>query len=290
MAIIGVVIRPGIPEALELGTELVKWAQKNGHSVLSGDSDNRRISLGESVSLQELALKADPIVVLGGDGTLIGVARHVSDPSPVFIGVNFGNLGFLTELSPRQLFTALESFFSGGLQVGQRSMLEAQLSRPGVVEPIFRSQAVNDAVIQKSARARLFDMDLRVDGEDVMRLRADGLIMATTTGSTAYSLAAGGSIVDPELSAVLMTPICPHSLTGRPLVLSLDRNIVITTPSVADSVYLIIDGQHSVELQSGDRISISRASNRVKFAKSPSKSYFEILRTKLNWGIANRSE
>jgi NAD+ kinase len=169
-------------------------------------------------------------------------------------------------------------------------MLEAQLIRPGIREPIFVSQAVNDAVIQKSARARLFDMDLRVDGEDVMRLRADGLIMATPTGSTAYSLAAGGSIVDPELSVVLLTPICPHSLSSRPLVLSLDRNIIIATPSVEDSVYLIIDGQHSVELQAGDRISISRAKNRVKFAKSPSKSYFEILRTKLNWGIANRSE
>ncbi|NDC38743.1 MAG: NAD(+)/NADH kinase [Proteobacteria bacterium] len=290
MALIGVVIRPGIPEALALAKELVRWAQKNGHTVLSGDSDTRRVALGEGVSLQELASKADPIVVLGGDGTLIGVARHVADPSPVFIGVNFGNLGFLTEIAPRQLFTVLESFFSGGLQVGQRSMLEAQLSRPGVPEPIFRSQAVNDAVIQKSARARLFDMDLRVDGEDVIRLRADGLIMATPTGSTAYSLAAGGSIVDPELSAVLITPICPHSLTGRPLVLSLERNILITTPTVEDSVYLIIDGQHSIELKSGDRISIARAKNRVKFAKSPSKSYFEILRTKLNWGVANRSE
>lgn len=290
MAVIGVVIRAGIPEAVKLAEELSLWATQNGHTVLSGKSDGRSVALGHSVSLSELAAKSDPIVILGGDGSLIGVARHVTDPSPVFIGVNFGNLGFLTEVSPQELFQALADFFSGKLKVGERSMLQAKLYRDGNPQALFSSQAVNDAVIQKSARARLFDMDLVVDGEDVVRLRADGLIMATPTGSTAYSLAAGGSIVDPELPVVLMTPICPHSLTSRPLVLNLNRKIEIRTPSVENSVYLIIDGQSSIELKSGDMISITRAANRVKFAKSLSKSYFEILRTKLNWGIANRSE
>ena len=289
MAVIGVVIRPGIPAAIELGEQLVAWCKNNGHSILSGVAEGRGVALGNSVSFEELAEKADPIVVLGGDGTLIGLARHVQDPAPVFIGVNFGNLGFLTEIAPAELFPVLDGFFAGTLRVGERSMVEARVLREGESKPAYISQVMNDAVVQKGARSRLFDMDLAVDGEAVTRIRADGIIIATPTGSTAYSLAAGGSIVDPELPVVLVTPICPHSLTSRPLVLSLNRELSIATPSIDGNVFLIVDGQEAIDLQSGDKVVVKRAKNRVKFVKSPSKSYFEILRQKLNWGIGNQS-
>ncbi len=160
----------------------------------------------------------------------------------------------------------------------------------GAEKCVFSSQAVNDVVVQKGTQDRLMDIDFAVDNEDVMRLRADGLIISTPTGSTAYSLAAGGSIVHPLLSALLVTPICPHSLTSRPLVLSLDATLSLRLPQHDGHTLLSIDGQVSVPLHSGDRVKVSRAHNVVRFARSPSKSYFEILRRKLNWGVANKSE
>jgi len=289
MATIGLAIRGGIERAVSLGREIVAWAGPRGHKVLCETETAKLLELSEGgISAQELANKADPIVILGGDGTLIGVGRYVDKNSPTLLGVNFGNLGFLTEIAPEELFGTIESVLAGSAAIGSRSMLLAEVWRGE--EKIFSSQAVNDAVVQKGARARLLDLDIAVNGEEIMRLRCDGLIAATPTGSTAYSLAAGGSIVHPSLAVMLVTPICAHSLTSRPLILPLDANFSVSVPSYEGRVFLMIDGQDNVELRSGDVVKITKAKNIVKFVKSSRKSYFDILRTKLNWGIRNRAE
>lgn len=289
MARLGLIIRPGIDSALILAREVISWTEARGHEVVVERETARLLGLNKvGVASEELAKLANPIVSLGGDGTLIGVARYVQVNSPVMIGVNFGNLGFLTEIAPQELIGTLEDFFAGKVTYGERTMITTEVVRGGKV--IFASKAVNDTVVQKGSRDKLLGLDLFVDDEAVMRVRADGIIISTPTGSTAYSLAAGGSIVHPSLSAVLVTPICAHSLTIRPLVLPMEAVIEIQVPHYEGEVLVSIDGQVSTTLEPGDRVRVSPAANRVKFVRSPTKSYFEILRTKLNWGIGNKEE
>lgn len=288
MATVGIVLRPGIKAAVVLAQEVLKWAEKHGHDVRVEKAAAKLLGAPKlAVTAEELAHCADPIVSLGGDGTLIGVARYVGTPSPVLLGVNFGNLGFLTELAPRELIETLEAVFAGEAVCGERTMLLARVYRAG--ELVFSSQAVNDVVIQKGTRDRLPELDFSVNKEDVMRIRGDGVIVATPTGSTAYSLAAGGSIAYPRLGVFLVTPICPHSLTVRPLILPNDVTVRVSVPDYDGRLYVMIDGQVSFKFAAGDVIELCRAENTVKFVRSSSKSYFEILRTKLNWGIANSS-
>lgn len=288
MAHIGLVVRPGVEQALLLAQALITWVAQQGHQVSVEAEAARALGLAQpGLPADELVAQCDPVVTLGGDGTLIGVARYAGAGGPTFLGVNFGNLGFLTEVTPAELFDTLQHLLEGQVEYAERSMLHVAAYRGE--RRIFRSQAVNDAVVQKGARDRLLDLDLEVDGEAVMRLRADGLIVATPTGSTAYSLAAGGSIAYPTLEVVLVTPICPHSLTSRPLVLSSDASISVRVPPYDGKVFLVVDGQVSVELESGDVVKISRAAGTVRFVRSPQKNYFDILRAKLNWGLGNRA-
>lgn len=291
---IGVVIRPGVQSAALLGRELCSWIA-NHHLALAIDDSAAQalkgvgcLDLPSSLSHQELVRVADPIVTLGGDGTLIGIARHVTHTSPVILGIHFGNLGFLTETTPAELFAALERTLAGQAIVAERAMIRATVFRDG--SEVFSSQALNDAVVLKQATARLLDIDLAVNDEAIMRLRADGIICATPTGSTAYSLAAGGSIVHPSLEALLVTPICPHSLTVRPLVLSLHDKLSLRIPDYDGAVVLSVDGQVSLPLQPGDLIEVRESPQRIKIVQSHSRSHFEILRTKLNWGIANKPD
>ncbi len=287
MAKIGLVLRPGMPEIKKLGRELLDWANSNGHQVLLGLDAAKVLKMSGGCSPQELAAHTDLIVSLGGDGTLIGVARYVSEKSPLMVGVNFGTLGFLTEISPNELFHTLTEHFNGTGLAGERSLLRAEVYRGPKV--IFASQAVNDVVLQKGVREKLVELDIAVNDEAVMRLRGDGIIVSTPTGSTAYSLAAGGSIVYPLLSVILITPICPHSLNVRPLILPLEKLITLRIPPYDGKVFLIIDGQDSMQLAAGDEIRVCCSPNKVRFARSPKRSYFEILRGKLNWGLGNSS-
>jgi NAD+ kinase len=235
-----------------------------------------------------LVAVADPIITLGGDGTLIGVARDVQGPSPLFVGVNFGNLGFLTEVKPDEVFEVLQEVLDGKISCGERVLITTEIVRQG--EVVFASNAVNDVVVQKGSRARLPELDLSVNGEDIARIRGDGLIVATPTGSTAYSLAAGGSIAHPSLNVMLVTPICPHSLTNRPLILPGSAELAIELPPFDDEVFVVVDGQVSTELQSGDIVKVRKATQTVKFVLSRKHGYFDILRTKLNWGVPNRAD
>jgi len=289
MARIGLVIRPGIERAKLLAGDVVRWARENSHQCLLEHETALALGISERAYCHEdMAGLSDVIVALGGDGTILGVARFAKGRSPVLVGVNFGTLGFLAEIAPQELFATLEEVLSGHAVLASRAMLQAQVIRGG--GSIFTSQALNEVAILKGPRSRLLDIDFGVNGEDVMRLRADGLIIATPTGSTAYSLSAGGSIVYPSLEVVLVTPLCPHSLTMRPLIFKLEAELEASIPHYEGEVYINVDGQVSLPLTAGDRVRVVRSQNTVRFARSPHKSYFEILRRKLNWGIANKGE
>lgn len=282
---IGLVVRAHSPAAIALAKLVL---ERYGERVVLSQETAAELGRAQGVAEKELVRISDPIVTLGGDGTLIRLGRLCAvGSSPVMLGVNFGTLGFLTEIPPDALFPTLESVLSGNAEVGTRVILRARVFRGG--ESMFESQAVNEALVQKGSRDRLLDLDIRVDSEDVMRLRADGVIVATPTGSTAYSLAAGGAIVSPRLDAILLTPICPHSLTNRPLILPMSSVIEILVPPYDGEVFLSLDGQESVELYVGDCVRIERSECQVRFVRSPKESYFQILRTKLNWGIGNRT-
>lgn len=290
---IGLVIRPGVTAAVDLARNVLAWAEKRS-LVVRADEVTAKILGLVGVPPQQLATQADPIVILGGDGTMIGIARYVTRLSPLLVGVNFGTLGFLTELAPSELLPALDRLMDEPhtFETAERNMLYGEVFRvkDGREQCVFASQAVNDIVIQKGSQDPLVNLDLFVEAEAVARVRADGLIVATPTGSTAYSLAAGGSIVHPSVEAFLVTPICAHSLTSRPLVLSLESRLEIQVPKYEGQVFCMIDGQVSTCILPGDRIFIKRANNKLRLVRSPKRSYFEILRGKLNWGIANRAE
>jgi NAD+ kinase len=286
---IGLVIRPGSPKVASLAREVLGWCAQRSIPVEVDAQTAKTLKLSApGVSAKDLVERADPIITLGGDGTLIGVARHVRGKSPVFIGVNFGNLGFLTEVRPDELASVFEQALTGHVSCAERVLLTVQLERDGKV--VFESQAVNDVVVQKGARSRLPELDLSVNEQDVARIRADGIILATPTGSTAYSLAAGGSIAHPSLSIILVTPICPHSLTNRPIILPGSANIQVNLPRFEDEVLVTVDGQVSEQLRSGDVVRVSQARQTVRFVLSKEKGYFDILRTKLNWGRPNRPD
>jgi len=288
MTKIGLVLRTESEPARDLGRELQQWCKEQGCELLL--EQDSAVALGEpqsGIPAEELVRQADPVVTLGGDGTLIGVGRFSLKTPPVFLGVNFGTLGFLTEVRPDELFSVLDSVLKGEARIGKRVMLRALVQRAG--KEIFDSNAINEALVQKGSRDRLLDLDVEVEGEAVMRIRADGMIVATPTGSTAYSLAAGGSIAYPMLDIFLLTPICPHSLTARPLILPMDFKIALKIPDYSGEVFLSLDGAESCELVAGDTVVISRSECPVRFVRSPSQSYFQILTQKLNWGAVNKA-
>ena len=232
---------------------------------------------------EELAEKIDLLIVLGGDGTLLSATRALRGHKVPILAVNLGGLGFLTSVTREELYPVLE----------QRARRRPSDQRANdALPPKFSATmkrrssqiALNDAVINKAALARMLDFDVYVDGAQVGRYRADGLIVATPTGSTAYSLAAGGPVVHPQLDAFVITPICPHMLTNRPLVVPDTARVEIDIAAAEEPVYLTLDGQVGFQLEPRDRVAITKSSSRVAFVQSPLKSYFEVLKSKLRWG------
>lgn len=286
---IGLVIRSGNTKIIQRAKELLGWCAQRSITVYPEVQTAHLLEMGVRGSpAEELVKNSELIVTLGGDGTLIGVARYVHGVSPIFVGVNFGNLGFLTEVSPSELFTVLEEALAGKVDCAERTLLKVSVEREGTV--FFESQAVNDVIVQKGATSPLPDLDLSVNGQAVARIRADGIIFATPTGSTAYSLAAGGSIAHPAVNVTLVTPVCPHSLTNRPLILPGSAKIEVLLPKFHEEVLVTVDGQVSRALQPGDLIRVSQAQQTVRFVISEHKTYFDILRTKLNWGVPNQPD
>lgn len=291
---LGLIVKPGIHAAANLCGEIVAWAKQHGLPI-AVDAQTEKLLLATGAMsplvsttwIEEIPKRADIIVTLGGDGTLIGVARYIEDANIKMVGVNFGTLGFLTEIKPDELLGILERTITGEAQFGTRSMLHCQVRSGSDV--VFGSNALNDIVIHKGTKDRLLEMDVLVDGNPLARVRADGLILSTPTGSTAYSLAAGGSIVHPEIPVTLLTPICAHSLTMRPLVFGSQAKVEISFPPYDGEISVTIDGQVSQAINQNHVVSISEAKNRVTFVRSPSSSYFDVLTAKLNWGIPNRA-
>ena len=289
MANIGLLVRDNREEIVKLSKELSTWASSNQHKILYEANTAKLLKQNEnSLSADELAKQSELIITLGGDGTLISIARHAAESKTAILGVNFGNLGFLTEITPNELISTLDDLMLGKVDYAERSMLQVDVVRKS--KSIFSTQAINDVVVQKGSRNSLINLDLISDGEDVMRIRADGIIFSTPTGSTAYSLAAGGSIVHPFVSAILVTPICPHSLTNRPLMLPDSSKLVLRIPEYSGEVFVSVDGQQSNPLKTGDEVVLKQSESKLKFVHSLTRGYFEILRTKLNWGLGYRKE
>lgn len=280
---VGVVAKPDAGEARDVVRRLVSWVQSRG---LSAVLDKETASLVPELAVTaagraELPAQVDFLVVLGGDGTLLSVARAVGDLGLPILGVNLGGLGFLTAMTVDEMIPALEAFLAGRLVIEERMLLAARVRREG--RPARELFALNDVVIMKSAMSRIIDLSVAVDGQAATAYRADGLIISTPTGSTAYSLSAGGPILFPTMEAVVLTPICSHTLTNRPIVLPADRPIEVTLLTDQE-VMLTLDGQVGVGLLERDTVEITRAAARVRLVRLPQKHFFEVLRTKLKWG------
>jgi NAD+ kinase len=281
---IGIIARPRREDISRVVPPLITWLRVHGAKIICDTETGECIGslAGETQRREDLARCTDLLIVLGGDGTLLSAARLAAAHKVPILAVNLGGLGFLTTVSLDELYPILEEIFSNQYRVSERVMLLAEILREGNV--VRRQIALNDAVLNKAALARIMDLELRVDGEYVTTYKADGLILSTPTGSTAYSLAAGGPIIYPVVEAFVITPICPHTLTNRPLVIPDSARIEIEFRSEDDSVFLTFDGQVGIELARGDRIHISKAPEKLYLVRPSKKTYFEILRSKLKWG------
>jgi NAD+ kinase len=288
IARVGILAKARLTAATPHLLEIDEWLRARG-IVAIFESDTAGLmppgAARQVMSRVDLASHADMVVVLGGDGTLLSMADCIGEAgtnTPI-LGVNFGSLGFLTEVTLLELYRSLEAALSGRAQVEERLMLRATTTRRGQL--FAQSIAVNDAVVTKTARSRMIDLSVSVGGEFVTRVRADGLIIATPTGSTAYNLSAGGPIVQPSVDALLLTPIAPHTLTNRPIVIPATLPIRVQ-PNMQDrdEAFVTFDGQAGFQLEAGDEIVVSRAPQLLRLIKPSTRSYFEVLRTKLKWG------
>jgi len=282
MRCVGVVVKRGREQAIELARELVAWFGERRMEVLAEPDVVASLMSATAAPKQEMIDRADLIVVLGGDGTLLSVARLMQARSVPILGVNLGGLGFLTAVTVDELFPMLERVLAGRHQVDQRMMLSVELIRAGAV--IERRQALNEAVITKGALGRIIDLDTNVDGQHVCVYKADGLIVTTPTGSTAYSLSAGGPIIHPSVGVMALSPICPHTLTNRPMVLPDTAVVRVLVHSPDEEVVLTLDGQDGVRLQTEDIVEVRKGHNVVTLIQSGTRSYFDVLRNKLRWG------
>jgi len=280
---IGVVAKPSKPEAEPVLRTLVAWLTERGCAVaLDREAAAIFPGAGTGVPRAEVVAWSDLVVVLGGDGTILSAARLIGSREVPILGVNLGGLGFLTEITLDELIPTLEAVLRNEFAVSRRLALTARVLRGGT--PIASFEALNDAVITKTALSRIVDLETHVNGEYVATFRADGLIVSTPTGSTAYCLAAGGPIIYPTLPAVVIIPICPHTLTNRPLVVPDSAVVEIIQGSAGEDVHLTVDGQVGVGLRCRDVVSLKRSGRTITFIKSPKLNYFELLRTKLKWG------
>ena len=277
------IIAKNIPRAHNAVRKLSKWLSARGKKVLL--DERTAFDLGMAgVALHDLPSLVDMIIVLGGDGTLLSAARLVADSKknvPIF-GVNLGSLGFMAEVSLNELYANLEKALAGKLLAEERMMLTAGIIRRG--KKVSEYNVLNDAVISKGAIARMVSLELSVGEDYLTSIRADGLILATPTGSTAYSLSAGGPIIHPALQCFVVTPICPHTLSNRPIAIPDSAIVRVKLVSRSEGVSLSLDGQVVSPLRLNDIVEVKKAKYRVRLIKHPTKNYYEILRTKLKWG------
>ena len=275
---VGVVIKPHAANVQGVLAELLAYLDGRGLACVLEDAAAELLAAPGGLPRLDVPGAADLVVVLGGDGTLLSIARAAATKGVPVMGVNMGSLGFLTEVPVQEMTAALDALLDGR---------ESLISPRMMVEADFRGEkslCLNDIVINKGALARIIHMKIRIDGREIETLKSDGLIVATPTGSTAYSLAAGGPILQPFMPAVLLTPICPHTLSFRPLVVSSSARILIELLTKGEEVYLTLDGQRGAPMVEGDVVEVRRSELELKIVSSPKRGYFDLLREKLGWG------
>ena len=282
MRTIGVVAKRGRAQAVELARELVTWLTRHGLTALVEADGATLVAAGVTASKADMIARADLIVVLGGDGPLLSVARLMQERAVPILGVTLGGLGFLTAVTTDELMPMIKRILTGNFRVDQRMTLAVTLRRGDAT--FAERQVLNEAVITKGALARIIDLDTTVNGQELCIYKADGLIVTTPTGSTAYSLSAGGPIVHPSVGVMVLSPICPHMLTNRPMVLPDSAVVHVSVRSPDEDVVLTLDGQEGMKLHSGDAVEIRRGASTVPLVQSETRSYFDVLRSKLRWG------
>lgn len=274
---VGIVVKPNHAEALATAAELSAWLKTKGIEQIG-----EPLSAGQTKGEDQPSLNADLIVVLGGDGTMISTARLIGKKEVLVLGINYGSLGYLTDFRFEEMFPSLESILAGQYEVDRREMLVAELFRDG--ERLASGRVLNDVVINKSALARIIGIDVYLNGLFVNSFRSDGLIVATPTGSTAYNLSAGGPIIFPSMNAVVLTPICPFTLTNRPIVIPDDAEIELNLKDENEGVFLTFDGQTGHRMKAGDRVIIRKSDTTFNLVQPANRNYFDVLRDKLKWG------
>ncbi|NOY86253.1 MAG: NAD(+)/NADH kinase [Deltaproteobacteria bacterium] len=280
---IGIIAKTTSPHAREVMVKLVPWLMgRNVEITVQEEYEGLSGTLAKAVPRNEVPTGVDIMLVLGGDGTLLSVARLVEGTDIPLLGINLGSMGFLTELGLEELFPALERVLTGKYGIEERMRLKVHLYREG--DEIREFKVFNDVVINKGALARIFDLKAFVNGHEVTTYKADGLIVSTPTGSTAYSLSAGGPIVEPTLDVILISPICSHTLTNRPLVVPGSSLVELHLTGDPGKVYLTLDGQEGMSLSGGDRVQVKASSGRVKLIRTGSKTFYDVLGAKLHWG------
>lgn len=277
---VGVAVKQKSAEAIRLAVEVADWLRRRDVEVFLDEAVVRAYGLDAATAFEPTG-EFDLVVVLGGDGTLLSVARSVRSGIPI-LGVNMGTLGFLTEISRGELYPALVEVLSGTFETVERSLFEVELKRSGRSPQTYK--VLNDVVVNKSALARIIQLRVRVDGRLIAEYRADGLIVSTPTGSTAYNLSAAGPIVHPELPVAVLTPICPHTLTMRPLVVPDSSELTVRLETPDEDVYLSIDGQEGTTLGYQDEIVVRRSPDPSMLVKISPRTFYDALRSKLRWG------
>lgn len=285
---IGLVLKPHHPEALKTVCDLTEWLSQRGIELVGGpEIERERIEHATGCSVREvpndkLAQEVDLVLVLGGDGTMIATARMVGDSEVPVLGVNFGGLGYLAEFRFEELYAALDTILAGNYRLDKRVMLSVELRRDK--QTATRNRVLNDVVINKSALARIIEIEAYFNKQFVNSFRADGLIVSTPTGSTAYNLSAGGPVIFPSMNAVVITPICPFTLSNRPIVVPDDAEIELRLKTENEDVSLTLDGQVGFTLQVEDQVVIRKSDTTFNLIQPANRNYFDVLRDKLRWG------
>jgi NAD+ kinase len=278
---IGIICKTGISEPVEILKELLPWLRQKGYETFI-DVETASVLNIDGFARSQIPSLSDLIIVLGGDGTLISTCRLVADKGVPVLGVNIGGLGFLAEIPVEKLYEMLEMVLTGDCPIEERLMLKAQVLRHGAV--IAEYNVLNEVVVNKAALARIIDLETYINQSYVTTFKSDGLIISTPTGSTAYSLSAGGPVLYPTLDNIVVTPICPHTLTNRPIVLAGNSIIEVILRSPTERVYLTLDGQVGFSVMQNDTIVVEKSPFKTRLLIPCDRDYFEILREKLKWG------
>ena len=279
---IGIIAKPHGPEIKPVIDELLPWLKERQKEVFLDADAAAAVGLPSTYQKSKIPALAEMIIVLGGDGTLLSVARLIEQRDVPILGVNLGGLGFLTEVTLDSLYPTLEQVFKQEFIPQERLILKAEIRRQG--ECVAQSHCLNDAVVSKGFLARMIRLETSVNGQFLTSLRGDGLIIATPTGSTAYSLSSGGPIVHPGVDALVFTPICPHTLTNRPIVIPAAARVEAVLKSAEEGAIVTFDGQVGFHLRQHDVVAITAAEHRIKLFRSPTHSDYQVWRTKLKWG------